>query len=47
MFLSSSLDLTSRIQDYKEANQTLLDAHPEFRRWLDDGYVPIAGGWQY
>lgn len=32
---------------YTKANADLLDADPEFRRWLLEDYRPIAGGWQY
>jgi hypothetical protein len=32
---------------YKEANHNLLLSNPEFSRWLDEEYVPIAGGWMY
>lgn len=32
---------------YKEANHDLMLSNPEFARWLDEEYVPIAGGWMY
>jgi hypothetical protein len=35
------------INDYLQANAALLEAEPEFRRWLEEDYAPIAGGWQY
>jgi hypothetical protein len=35
------------IEDYKAANAALLGAEPGFRRWLDEEYAPIGGGWQY
>lgn len=35
------------IASYKDAHRALLADNPEFARWLDDNYVPIAGGWQY
>ena len=35
------------ITDYVQDNAALLEAEPEFRRWLEEDYAPIAGGWQY
>jgi transposase-like protein len=35
------------LERYKEANAALLESDPEFRRWLDEEYVAIGGGWQY
>ncbi len=32
---------------YKAASSERLGADPDFARWLDTAYVPIAGGWQY
>jgi hypothetical protein len=32
---------------YKAANEDRLRTEPEFAAWLEDEYVPIAGGWQY
>jgi hypothetical protein len=32
---------------YKDANQDLLRTNAEFARWLEEEYVPIAGGWMY
>ncbi len=32
---------------YKEEHRDLLENDPEFARWLEESYVPIAGGWQY
>jgi len=33
--------------EYRSNNQHLLRDYPEFAKWLDDEYFPIAGGWQY
>lgn len=44
---SSPLDACRWIDEYREANQALLNADPEFRHWLDEEYIPIGGGWQY
>jgi hypothetical protein len=32
---------------YRDQHRTLLAEHPEFAAWLEDEYVPLAGGWQY
>ena len=32
---------------YQDANHDLLRANTEFARWLEEEYVPIAGGWMY
>lgn len=34
------------LERYKSKNPHLLD-DPEFANWLEEEYVPIAGGWQY
>jgi hypothetical protein len=39
--------LKKAIDDYKSANQALLSSNPDFANWLENRYVPIAGGWQY
>jgi len=35
------------IETYKKEHRELLESDPEFARWLEESYVPIAGGWQY
>jgi hypothetical protein len=35
------------LQDYKESHRDLLASDPDFARWLDEEYLPIAGGWMY
>ena len=35
------------LEEYKTRRRHLLTSNPEFARWLDQDYVPIAGGWQY
>ena len=37
----------SWLESYKRENADLLRRNPEFARWLESGYRPIAGGWQY
>jgi hypothetical protein len=43
----ASVELRRWLDDYRAAHAPLLDADPEFRRWLDEEYVPIGGAWQY
>jgi len=47
MFGFHSIEINRWLEDYKNSNAALLDSNPEFRRWLDEEYVPIGGGWQY
>lgn len=35
------------LNDYRVHNANLLSTNAEFAAWLDNEYVPIAGGWQY
>ena len=35
------------LERYKQAHAALLDRDPAFGRWLDEEYVPLAGGWHY
>ena len=35
------------LETYKEQYCETLASNPDFARWLDEEYVPIAGGWQY
>ena len=32
---------------YKATHREFLQNNQEFAKWLDNEYVPIAGGWQY
>lgn len=32
---------------YKEEYRDQLERDPEFARWLEEQYIPIAGGWYY
>lgn len=43
----ASLEIRGLVENYKAAHADLLDADAEFRRWFDEEYVPIGGGWQY
>ena len=47
MVQASTIEFQRWFEDYKHANAGLLDSNPEFNRWLELEYVPIAGGWQY
>jgi len=35
------------LKSYEASQRELLDADPEFARWLEEEYVPIGGGWMY
>jgi hypothetical protein len=43
----ASAEVCRWVEGYKAANTALLASDPEFRRWLEEEYVPIGGGWQY
>lgn len=52
MFIESVLppgteNLKAWLSAYKQENRELLQKDSEFARWLEDEYVPLAGGWQY
>ena len=32
---------------YREEHRAELSRDPEFARWLEEDYAPIAGGWHY
>lgn len=32
---------------YKAEHSELLERDPEFARWLEDDYIPVAGGWEF
>lgn len=35
------------LESYKRVHAAVLENDPSFRRWLDEEYVPLAGGWHY
>ena len=35
------------LDSYKHEHEDLLRDNSEFARWLEEEYVPLAGGWQY
>ena len=47
LFIDSSLSLSRWLTTYKIDHREILQEDPEFARWLDEDYVPIAGGWAY
>jgi hypothetical protein len=47
MSFSALPEIQHWLSEYRVTNAALLDADPEYRRWLDEEYVPIGGGWQY
>ena len=44
---ASRTNLNAWLAEYKQANCELLQNNREFARWLEEEYVPLAGGWQY
>jgi hypothetical protein len=44
---SGTKNLTAWLSAYKHERRELLQNDSEFARWLEDEYVPLAGGWQY
>ena len=52
MFIETALpsgtkNLKTWLSTYKHEHRELLQNDSEFARWLEDEYVPLAGGWQY
>jgi hypothetical protein len=39
--------VSSWLARYKEANRDEVAGDEEFARWLEEEYVPLAGGWHY
>lgn len=35
------------LEAYKEQYHDQLERDPEFARWLEEQYIPIAGSWWY
>lgn len=44
---SNRENLDDRLAAYKREHRALLQEDGEFARWLEEEYVPLAGGWQY
>ncbi len=47
MSTSERESIMNWLEAYKRENADLLQRNPEFERWLESDYRPIAGGWQY
>lgn len=45
--MESEHSLRRLLEAYKEDNADVLERDPEFARWLEEDYAPIAGGWHY
>jgi hypothetical protein len=41
------LGLEQWLETYEASQRELLYSDPEFARWLDEEYVPVAGAWMY
>jgi hypothetical protein len=39
--------LVQWLDRYKASRHELIAANPDFSRWLEEEYLPIAGGWMY
>jgi hypothetical protein len=35
------------LESYKAKHSDLLRDDPDFARWLEERYVPLAGAWEY
>jgi hypothetical protein len=35
------------LMNCKQAVCEMTKSEPEFAKWLEEEYIPIAGGWQY
>jgi hypothetical protein len=35
------------LETYQTSHREVLRRDPEFARWLDEEYVPVAGAWMY
>ncbi len=44
---TANVRIQRMVDDYKLTHSQLLADNPDFREWLENEYVPIAGGWQY
>jgi len=45
--LEAEETLRQLLAAYKEEHRDELSRDPEFARWLEEDYTPIAGGWHY
>jgi len=41
------LGLGEWLDSYRESEQELVHGDPDFARWFEEEYVPVAGGWMY
>jgi hypothetical protein len=41
------LGLGEWLDSYRDSEQELLRSDQGFARWLEEEYVPVAGGWMY
>lgn len=44
---ATALGLGPWLDRYKASQHDLVEANPDFARWLEEDYLPIAGGWMY
>ena len=41
------LGLGEWLDSYRDTEQELVRGDPDFARWLEEEFVPVAGGWMY
>ncbi len=47
MKVAVSLAVKEALSEYRSLHADLFTSDPEFARWFQDRYTPIAGGWMY
>ncbi len=45
--VAAALGLSEWLDGYRAHNRDVPEEDAEFSRWLEEEYVPIAGGWMY
>jgi hypothetical protein len=44
---ASRISVDRLLATYKNHHHELLQQDPTFAKWLEEDYVPVAGGWMY
>jgi hypothetical protein len=47
MTASPFASIARALARYGDEQRDLIEADPEFRRWLETSYVPVAGAWHF
>ncbi len=45
--LETENSMNQWLTNYKEQHSDQLEHDPDFALWLEESYIPIAGGWLY